>query len=263
MKSIPKIVHQIYWNFKKVGDPMPKSWALSSEKCRELYEQAGWEYRLWGKGDAYKLINDNFPWLRKKWMLSSNIEKVDILRYAIMYVYGGMYLDLDTECLKLYPVPEADIILGGTTLQKSILSMFYGINNNVLLSKPNHPFWECILHRINTYSISDLLPSFIRISLHTGPYCLQSTYEKYPNKTGIIIEPELSVSKTPDSSTYFIHDSTKSWVSIPDAIHLGVFIVVIPLLIKPSLCLRRYYLIFSCVFMGILTFLLCRKSRST
>jgi len=261
---IPKIVHQIYWNFRIKNGKMPNSWEELSRKCSEMYTNAGWEYRLWGRKEADKFIVANFPWLRKKWFLSSNIEKVDILRCAIMYIHGGMYLDVDTKCLQVYTPPiKADIVLCGTSWASiPILSSVYGINNNILLSIPNHPFWLHILHRINIYSISEAWPSFIRISMHTGPYCLQHVYENYPDKDRIIVEKELSVAKVPTQDTYFLHDSAKSWVSVGDSIHLGVFIAILPLFFKPSLFTSKKYWIISLGFVIILTVLLCRKNFS-
>lgn len=259
---LPKIVHQIYWNFRVKNGPMPSSWQELSRKCSEMYRNAGWEYRLWGRKDSEEFIQTNFPWLRRKWFFAANIEKVDILRYAIMYQYGGMYLDLDTQCLQLYvPDNNADIILGGTALEKfPILRAFYAINNNILLSIPNHPFWMHILNRINIYNISNIWPSFIRISMYTGPYCLQHVYENYPDKTRIIVEKELSVAKIPNKTTYFLHNSAKSWVSIADSIHLGIFICTSVLFVRPKLFLDKRYWIVTFVVIIILTLLLCGKN---
>lgn len=257
---IPKIIHQIYWNFKVKNGKMFDTWKKLSDDCKQMYTQEGWEYRLWGKQDADNFIYQNFPWLRKKWFFSTNIEKVDILRYAIMYIHGGMYIDMDTKCLKPYNPPQhANIILGGTALAKTLfINRFYSINNNIMLSIPNHPFWQSILHRINIYKISDMWPSFIRISMHTGPYCLQNVYENYPNKADIIVHNELSVVKTIDKDTYFLHDSTKSWVSISDSIHLGIFLLLLPLIIRPRL-LNYNYMIISIILILLLIFLLNSK----
>jgi mannosyltransferase OCH1-like enzyme len=261
---IPKIVHQIYWNFHVKNGSMPTSWQKLSEDCRNTYENAGWKYCLWGKKESDHFITNNFPWMRRKWLFSTNIEKVDILRYAIMYIHGGMYLDLDTKCVNLYTPNQADIILGGTALAKiPILSSFYGINNNILLSVPNHPFWLHVLHRINIYNISDIWPSFIRIGMYTGPYCLQYVYDNYPDKNRIIVERELSVAKIPNKNTYFLHDSAKSWVSIGDSIHMGIFISILPLFFKLKLFLTKKYWIICFVFIIILTLLLCGKNLST
>jgi len=262
---IPKIVHQIYWNFKVKNGEMPDEWKKLSIKCQNLYKKNNWEYFLWDKKQGYELVRKNFPELRKLWLFATNIEKVDILRYVIMYIYGGMYLDLDTDCIKIYkPLENYNIILGSTACSENFfLKHIYSINNNILLSTPNNLFWKHILDRIKNYHISDIFPKFIRISMYTGPYCLQTVYNNYPDKKSIFLHKELSIAeKNVDSETFFVHISSKSWINILDSIHLCIFLFIIPILIL-IVFLPKYTHLILCTFLFLcisITFLLCRKN---
>ena len=99
------IFHQIYWNFSNPGHSMPPEWQKLREKCLQTYPT--WQHKLWGLEEANKFISTSFPWLLPTWQKASNIEKVDILRYAIMFLEGGIYLDLDTECLREWIPPRS------------------------------------------------------------------------------------------------------------------------------------------------------------
>ena len=68
------------------------------------------------------------------------VSQGDVLRYMLLHKYGGLYLDLDVECLA--PADESlgdnTIILQGTGGE--------GITNAVLASAPNNTFWLEVLH---------------------------------------------------------------------------------------------------------------------
>jgi mannosyltransferase OCH1-like enzyme len=162
-----------------------------------------------------------------------------------MYVYGGMYIDLDTVCNEVFILDEnVNIMLGSTGMIDSfILNNFFSINNNIILSIPKHPFWESILHRINTSSIPEILPKIIYIFLHTGPYMLQNAYENYPDKKDITIYKTLSVG-VHKSNTYFQHISKKSWVDVFDAVYLGYFLFIIIIFSRIVLKILKYFFLF-------------------
>jgi mannosyltransferase OCH1-like enzyme len=224
---IPKIIHQIYWNFKNNNADMPEKWKQLQKNCKTLYENNGWKYILWNRSMGNKFIRHNFPWLWKNYSLSINIERVDILRYAILYIYGGMYLDLDTVCNKIF-IPDTNdkVILPATLLHDTfVLNNFFSINNNILLSVPRHRFWKRLLDNINNTYISDFLPKFIYISMKTGPYMLQNTYENYFKKEDITIYKKLyKINTKSKKKSYFTHISTKSWIDVFDGLHLVYFL---------------------------------------
>lgn len=85
-KTIPHIIHQIW-----LGPLEPPEHAMESWK--KLHPT--WEYHLWTEKNLPNLKNqqafdasDNFP------------QKSDILRYELLYEYGGIFVDADEYCLK-------------------------------------------------------------------------------------------------------------------------------------------------------------------
>lgn len=134
---IPKIIHQIW-----VGpDPFPekfKAWQKS-------WEALGWEYHLWTDAEV-----KDFPLLnRKLYEQEKNYgAKADILRIEILNQIGGLYVDVDFECIR----PEQfnilhesyDFYCGITPLDcKSLM-----LNNALIGSIPGHPILQGILQNV-------------------------------------------------------------------------------------------------------------------
>jgi mannosyltransferase OCH1-like enzyme len=83
---IPKIIHQIW-----IGDQSKKP-----EKIMNTWKikHPDWEYKIW--------TEENLPSLKNQKQFNQMEElagKADILRYELLYNYGGVYIDADTICL--------------------------------------------------------------------------------------------------------------------------------------------------------------------
>jgi len=83
---IPKVIHQIW-----LGDQSKRP----SEMMETWKEQnPTWEYKLW--------TEENLPPLRNKAQFDAMNElagKADILRYELLYNYGGFFIDADSICV--------------------------------------------------------------------------------------------------------------------------------------------------------------------
>jgi len=131
--KIPKIIHQIW-----IGTCVPPEFEKFQASCK-LYHP-DWEYRLWTQNDilALHMHNENLV------LKSRNPGEVsDLMRYEILYRYGGVYLDFDCECLQsldelhyLY-----DFYIGIQPLDSELVQLGIGIIGSV----PNHPMLaKCI-----------------------------------------------------------------------------------------------------------------------
>jgi mannosyltransferase OCH1-like enzyme len=81
---IPPVLHQI-----SLGSGAPKAeWLAARNNC--MQHHAGWDAHLWTDENAGAFVADKFPHLREMWEgYRYPIQKVDALRYMVLYEYGG------------------------------------------------------------------------------------------------------------------------------------------------------------------------------
>jgi mannosyltransferase OCH1-like enzyme len=90
--KIPKIIHQIW-----LGSPVPESFKALQESWIENHLGRGWTYKLWTDDDIadFGLYNQQYYDDTDNYGV-----KADILRWEVVYRYGGVYVDMDFECLR-------------------------------------------------------------------------------------------------------------------------------------------------------------------
>jgi len=136
-ERIPKIIHQIWLDGKNGGtptalQPLQQSWI-------QHHLDRGWKYKLWTDADIeqFNLYNKQF------YDASDNFGvKADILRWEIIYRYGGFYLDMDHECLNpLEPLLKFDFV----TCLQPLDAFFVQLGAAFFGSRPGHPILKhCI-----------------------------------------------------------------------------------------------------------------------
>eukprot|EP00834_Sanchytrium_tribonematis_P004381 NODE_212_length_12593_cov_0.662638.p6 type:complete len:296 gc:universal NODE_212_length_12593_cov_0.662638:9952-10839(+) len=180
--DIPMILHQT-WKTKSLPDNFFR-WRLSW-----LRNHPHWEHHLWTDLENRQLVKDEYPWLLHFYdNLPKHIQRVDIVRYLYLHKYGGVYADLDFECLKaIDPLLEnGNVVLGKISDDDDWL---HNIPNAFMASKPNHDFWLFVIH----LSISRMSLNFITEDV-TGPILIRDAYKLYEEyKSGeiVLLEPGL------------------------------------------------------------------------
>lgn len=92
---VPPILHHIALGTTR--DQWRPAWEEALQSCVDLHPD--WETRLWTDEDAVPFIEEKFPELKEMWdTYPYPIERIDALRYMILYEYGGAILDLDMRC---------------------------------------------------------------------------------------------------------------------------------------------------------------------
>lgn len=126
---IPKTVHQTWKT-----DQIPEAWRPYQASWTTA--QPHWQYRLWTDTDNRQLIEDHYPWFLPTYeAFPRQIQRVDAAKYFILHAYGGVYADLDCECVK--PLDEL-IACGGAVVSRTRDGV---VDCAVLASAPGHPFW--------------------------------------------------------------------------------------------------------------------------
>ena len=84
---IPKIIHQIWIGYKERPINLMNSWKMKNPD---------FQYILW---DEEKIEKENFSTRNKVEEMKEYCGKADIIRYEILYKYGGIYVDADSYCI--------------------------------------------------------------------------------------------------------------------------------------------------------------------
>lgn len=96
--AMPKIIHQT-WKTHELP-PNFKNWSDSWREC-----MPDWELRIYDDADNRKFVEKHFPELLEMYdAYPEPIFRADAIRYMYLAVEGGLYVDLDIECLR-DPVP--------------------------------------------------------------------------------------------------------------------------------------------------------------
>ena len=169
---IPKKLFQT-WHTKKVPHHMQNA-IDTLKKCNPDLE-----YYLFDDNDCIEFIKTHFEAdvadTYKR--LIPGAYKADLWRYCVMYIEGGVYVDIKYQCMNGFQfvdiMDREHLVLERPDYSDNYI---YGIYNGLIIAKPKNPlFLDCIqhiVHNVNTrhYGKNSLAP--------TGPGLLGALYFK-------------------------------------------------------------------------------------
>jgi len=206
--EIPKIIHQTA--------PSDKSkWHNDWYSCQESWKThfPDFEYKMWTDEDNLKLIETDYPWFLETYnKYTININRIDIVRYFILYKYGGIYADMDYMCIKNFynNLPKNKI-----SISESPFKFNEKLQNALMCSPINHPFWMKLIYKSTERLYkNDNIGSVLYIA---GPQLISDTYDE--NKDDINILPFDLYNPDPKTEDYNNNDKlftkhlgTQTWV---------------------------------------------------
>jgi len=178
MLTIPKIIHQTWSN-----TDIPSEFRNYQVSWQQNHPD--WEYRLWTDEDNRRLLKQDYPWLLDIYdAYPYPIQRVDMARCLYLHKFGGLYADMDFECLK--PV-ETLFNAGNIFLGRENHGMGYHcrgqdfICNAFMASETEHPFWTRLLFAMKrAFRPKRMLETKIAYILTTtGPKMLDIEIGKY------------------------------------------------------------------------------------
>lgn len=141
---IPKIIHQTA--------PERHLWKPEWKQCQDTVHKIfpDFRYKLWSDKDLDQLVKDFFPWFYPVFIsYPEQIYRVDAARYMMLYLYGGIYIDMDYEILEnFYPYLDPSI----PSVVESPFSNNEKVQNSLMASPPKHPFWLDVLREMASSS---------------------------------------------------------------------------------------------------------------
>ena len=167
--KIPKIIMQT-WKTHTV----PDHWKVSPESISGLMPD--WEYVLMDNTDNRAFIEEHFPdFLPYYDDFPYDIQRADAIRYAWLYVHGGIYMDLDFEVL--HPLDELFISDAEVYLVHSGNVGSY-VTNSFMASKPRSKFWLDVMEEMKKPLPWYYLGKHFVVMCSTGPMMLSRVSKK-------------------------------------------------------------------------------------
>jgi hypothetical protein len=174
----PRLIHQT-WKTEDLSGI--REFDLCSESWKRHHP--GYEYRFWTDRDNQAFVESEFGSYHDTWSsFDKNIKRLDALRYMWMHEYGGIYADLDMECLQsLDPLLERhrgrEIIL---FCDLSPRGRVISANSALLISRPGSEFWLRILDYARDHRRR-------YVTRCTGPFALGTVARRYAKEFDIVL----------------------------------------------------------------------------
>lgn len=181
---IPPILHQT-WKTDRIPErfqPWVDSWKRHNPT---------WTRMFWNDRTLLEFVGEHYPDLLDTFCsYPSGIFRADAGRYLLLHHFGGVYADLDCECVASFdPIMAEDRVVLckepaiHAAAQIPQRGLPYLLFNGTIASPAKHPFWEHLLTYLpNAAHGSEVLDA-------TGPCLLTSVQISFPHQEGLIVHP--------------------------------------------------------------------------
>ncbi|KAH7323990.1 nucleotide-diphospho-sugar transferase [Rhexocercosporidium sp. MPI-PUGE-AT-0058] len=199
---IPRIIHRTY----KSTD-IPLRWLSSQNSCKE--QNPTYTHMLWTDESARQFIAEHFPWFIPTYdSYPYPIERVDSIRYFLLWHYGGIYIDLDVSCRR-----SLDPLLAfAAWFPKTDL---YSVSNDIMASIPRHSIMLKLALSLQDHN-GWFGTGYTTVFWATGPMFVNGILGKWfevvgnvEGEDGVRILPPMFYDRTP--YTFFEHREGNSW----------------------------------------------------
>lgn len=177
---IPKLIHQTWHSPVYMSDAgSPESWKTFNPD---------WSYRLWTDGDLEGFVAEEYPDFLDLYRSYPNpVQRADLGRYMLLHRFGGIYADMDTDCLASFdPIAGEDRVIlceepraHWEPAHRVGMSRFFF--NGTMASPAGHPFWKHVIDmtwKCRHARTKDVLAS-------TGPLVFSSAILSWPEQSDL------------------------------------------------------------------------------
>lgn len=177
--EIPKIIHQT-WKDEHLPDQYRR---LAASWKRHHPE---WEYMLWTDEMNLEFVKRHYPeFLEIYTAYPKHIQRVDAVRYLILHRLGGLFADLDYECLRnIQPLleDEENVIAREPDEHAALHHQQMILSNALMAAKPRSGFMQCVYDELlQCAPVPDEENDAVLAS--TGPFMLTRVYLKHYHAT--------------------------------------------------------------------------------
>lgn len=136
---VPKIIHQTWKDLN-----VPKRWQQAYQSCKSLHRD--YKHMFWTDESARQFLAEHYPDALANYdSYPYNIQRVDAIRYYLLYHYGGIYFDLDVGCeQRLDPLRQYPLLLPTTDP--------VGFSNDVMVAAPKQPLMKAVIESLAKFN---------------------------------------------------------------------------------------------------------------
>ncbi|KID95344.1 Glycosyltransferase, DXD sugar-binding motif protein, partial [Metarhizium majus ARSEF 297] len=239
---VPPILHHI-----ALGDNEGRwkgRWGEAVQSCLDIHP--GWESHIWTDDKASEFVSEKFPELRELWdNYHYPVERIDALRYMLLYAYGGVILDMDLKCKRaLGPLRRFSFVAPEAHPT--------GFSIGFMMASKGNAFVGDIVRNLTVYNKEWLGLPYATVMFSTGCHFASVIHVYESNRTDLKILPGPLHSLNGRVSTpIFDHLGSSSWhsydakliVTIGSRINLIFFFfvgVALALFLRRKSLLRRF-----------------------
>ena len=210
---IPTTIHQTW----KTAD-VPARFAASAASWRALHP--AWEYRLWTDESLEAFVHETYP---EMWDLyrryPEQIYRVDAARYMLLHHFGGIYADLDIECVRPVDALRVHRVVLPATAP-------LGFSNDLMMAAPRHDLFASLIHELDRSFARwghSYVPRHFRVLLTTGSLHLSRTVARARAKDEVhVLSPDLYSSQDRERA-YVYHWPGNTWAGWDTRLLTGTY----------------------------------------
>lgn len=158
---------------------------------------------LWDDYDNRAFIAAEFPWFLPVYeRFPREIFRADAVRYFFLFAYGGLYADMDSECLQPLHLGRRseEVILGRMGYDTEFE---HSVPNALMASRPGQAFWLLVIRNLCDMAAlhrTDAAMSTSGPEEMTGPILLKRSFDEYQRLSrNALIERIAPISRQLDS----------------------------------------------------------------
>jgi len=210
---IPKIIHQTYKSTE-----LPPVYRQCQESVLALHPD--FEYRFYTDEEMDRVVREEAPEYYEAFSaLPRMIMKIDMFRYFLMYLHGGLYVDMDYMMVRRFDLLEKEVVLPCS--REGVRGEVVRIGNCIFASRAGHPFWKVLMDSLFTIDRGRGVEDYDveQSATGTGPGFVTDTWLKYEDNGSIYI-PKRMVFHPPsgtardilfDMKAYGVHFCAGMW----------------------------------------------------
>ncbi len=229
--AIPRILHQIWLQGQEA---VPERYRSLRESW--MARNPCWEHRFWDQASIRELVACRHSWFLPVYDGYRYLhQRVDSGRYFILYEHGGVYADIDTECLRpmeplLRHYAQAELLVSEQPfgpLEMKVIRLFVGsrriVTNAVMAAAPRSALLEEVLHRLQAAVHRFGFLRELNITYSTGPALVSKALDPWVGAGPALailpaacFEPHFGFDRRPhserqDVERYVVHSQDATW----------------------------------------------------